>query len=67
MIPLGFPMVTGDSEDFGREIGLFCQPVVHFFEQRFEKVRRSHERVSEARELVEGREDLADSCLAGGV
>jgi len=25
MIPSVFPVVTGDSADFGREIGLFCQ------------------------------------------
>jgi hypothetical protein len=25
MIPLGFPVFTGDSGDFGRQIGLFCQ------------------------------------------
>jgi hypothetical protein len=25
MIPPGFPVFTGDSADFGRQIGLFCQ------------------------------------------
>ena len=25
MIPPGFPVFTGDSADFGRQVGLFCQ------------------------------------------
>ena len=29
MIPPGFPVFTGDSADFGLQIGLFCQACAH--------------------------------------